>query len=48
MKNISAAGKILFRYFVLLSILGDYAIEWPALNLQLFQWPKFLRLDFLP
>jgi hypothetical protein len=42
---IRAAAKILFRYFVQLSIVSDFDIAWPALNLQLLTWPKFLRLD---
>merc|ERR1719359_394671 len=44
---IRAAAKILFRYLVQLSMVSDFDIAWPALNLQLLAWPKFLRLDLL-
>ena len=35
------------RYFILLSIVSDFNIAWPAINKIFFTFPRFLRLDFV-
>jgi hypothetical protein len=47
LKPVVGAVKIVLRYLIQLSIVADFSIPWPYINLLLFAWPNFLRFDFV-
>ena len=47
LKPLVGAAKIVLRYLIQLSIVADFSILWPYINLLLFAWPNFLRFDFV-
>ena len=47
LKPLAGAAKIVLRYLIQLSIVANFAIPWPPINLLFFAWPGFLRFDFV-
>lgn len=45
LRVVSATAKIICRYLVLITIIGDFNIPWPKIHLLFFEWPRFLRFD---
>jgi hypothetical protein len=46
-ESVGTSALIIFRYAVQVSIISDFDVKWPKINLHLFTWPKFffVRLD---